>query len=793
MRKLFKHLKPYAATIAAIVVILIVQAYCDLSLPSYTSDIVNVGIQQGGIDEKIPDAIAEEEMNKLLLFVAEEDQQTVLDAYEKKESDSDYKYDGAIYVLKDSVKKDEEKSGKVFDILGKPMLLTYGFESGSDTTKKMEESMKENMISSIKEQAEKQAESMQSQMTDEQKAALAANPELAKKQQDEMQKNIDEQVKKIENADIFEILNMIPDEQRADVIDKISEKMDDMPDTMLEQAATSYIKETYSVLGVNTDKIQNRYILTTGGKMLALAFLGMLASVTVGLLASRVAASTGRDLRGKVFKKVVGFSNAEFDRFSTASLITRSTNDIQQIQMLAVMLLRMVMYAPIMAIGGVFKVLHTNVSMSWIIVLGVILIVMVVAVLFIVAIPKFKILHNLVDRLNLVTREILTGLPVIRAFSTEKHEEERFDKANMDLMKTNLFVNRAMTFMMPTMMLIMNGLTVLIVYAGASNIDAGKMQVGDLMAFIQYAMQIIMAFLFISMVSIMMPRAQVAAERVNEILDMEVMIKDPEEPKEFLPEKKGEVEFKNVYFCYPDADEAVLHNISFTAPAGKTTAFIGSTGSGKSTLINLIPRFFDVSRGSILVDGVDIRDVKQHDLCEKIGYVPQKGVLFSGTIESNLKYGKEDATIDEVKRAARIAQATDFIEEKEEKYDSPIAQGGSNVSGGQKQRLSIARAIAKDPEIYIFDDSFSALDYKTDVKLRSELQKETNGSTTLIVAQRISTILHADQIIVLDEGNIVGKGTHEELLNTCPVYQQIAKSQLSEDDLKKAREVSDHE
>ncbi len=531
MRKLFKHLKPYAATIAAIVVILIVQAYCDLSLPSYTSDIVNVGIQQGGIDEKIPDAIAEEEMNKLLLFVAEEDQQTVLDAYEKKESDSDYKYDGAIYVLKDSVKKDEEKSGKVFDILGKPMLLTYGFESGSDTTKKMEESMKENMISSIKEQAEKQAESMQSQMTDEQKAALAANPELAKKQQDEMQKNIDEQVKKIENADIFEILNMIPDEQRADVIDKISEKMDDMPDTMLEQSATSYIKETYSVLGVNTDKIQNRYILTTGGKMLALAFLGMLASVTVGLLASRVAASTGRDLRGKVFKKVVGFSNAEFDKFSTASLITRSTNDIQQIQMLAVMLLRMVMYAPIMAIGGIFKVLHTNVSMSWIIVLGVILIVMVVAVLFIVAIPKFKILQNLVDRLNLVTREILTGLPVIRAFSTEKHEEERFDKANRDLTRTNLFVNRAMTFMMPMMMLIMNGITILIVWSGAHGVSDGQMQVGDMMAFIQYTMQIIMSFLMICMISIMLPRAAVAADRVDEILTSRTAIEDRKTPE----------------------------------------------------------------------------------------------------------------------------------------------------------------------------------------------------------------------------------------------------------------------
>ena len=527
--------------------------------------------------------------------------------------------------------------------------------------------------------------------------------------------------------------------------------------------------------------------------MVGLALLIMAAAVSVTLLSARLAAKLSRILREKVFEKVMSFTNSEFDRFSTASLITRSTNDIQQIQQFMTMMFRIVVYAPLMGIGGIFKVLTTNAKMTWTIAAGVIAIMLVIFVLFKVAMPKFKILQKLIDRLNLVTREILTGLSVIRAFSTEKHEEERFDKANMDLMKTNLFVNRAMTFMMPTMMLVMNGLTVLIVYVGASNIDAGKMQVGDLMAFIQYAMQIIMAFLFISMVSIMMPRAQVAAERVNEVLDMEVMIKDPEEPKPFLPEKKGEVEFKNVYFCYPDADEAVLHNISFTAPAGKTTAFIGSTGSGKSTLINLIPRFFDVSRGSILVDGVDIRDVKQHDLCEKIGYVPQKGVLFSGTIESNLKYGKEDATMDEVKRAARIAQATDFIEEKEEQYDSPIAQGGSNVSGGQKQRLSIARAVAKDPEIYIFDDSFSALDYKTDVKLRAALQAETHGSTTLIVAQRISTILHADQIIVLDEGNIVGKGTHEELLNTCPVYQQIAKSQLSEDDLKKAREVSDHE
>ena len=783
MRKLFKHLKPYAATIAAIVVILIVQAYCDLSLPSYTSDIVNVGIQQGGIDEKIPDAIAEEEMNKLLLFVAEEDQQTVLDAYEKKESDSDYKYDGAIYVLKDSVKKDEEKSGKVFDILGKPMLLTYGFESGSDTTKKMEESMKENMISSIKEQAEKQAESMQSQMTDEQKAALAANPELAKKQQDEMQKNIDEQVKKIENADIFEILNMIPDEQRADVIDKISEKMDDMPDTMLEQAATSYIKETYSVLGVNTDKIQNRYILTTGGKMLALAFLGMLASVTVGLLASRVAASTGRDLRGKVFKKVVGFSNAEFDRFSTASLITRSTNDIQQIQMLAVMLLRMVMYAPIMAIGGIFKVLHTNVSMSWIIVLGVILIVMVVAILFIVAIPKFKILQNLVDRLNLVTREILTGLPVIRAFSTEKHEEERFDKANRDLTRTNLFVNRAMTFMMPMMMLIMNGITILIVWSGAHGVSDGQMQVGDMMAFIQYTMQIIMSFLMICMISIMLPRAAVAADRVDEILTSRTAIEDPKTPEKLGENGKGEVKFHHVSFRYPGAEEDVLHDISFTAKPGQTTAIIGSTGSGKSTMINLIPRFYDVTEGFITLDGKDVRTLTQHDLREELGYVPQKGVLFSGTIASNILYGNPDGSEVEMKEAAEIAQATEFIEEKHKKYESPIAQGGSNVSGGQKQRLSIARAIAKKPKVYIFDDSFSALDYKTDVTLRAALKEKTQDSTVIIVAQRISTILHAEQIIVLDDGKIAGIGTHKELLKSCDAYYQIASSQLSEAEL----------
>ena len=567
-----------------------------------------------------------------------------------------------------------------------------------------------------------------------------------------------------------------------------------MPESIISQAAISFVKAEYKAMGLDLDQIQTNYMLKTGAIMVGLALLAMAVAVTVVLLSAKLAARLSRILRDHIFKKVMDFTNSEFDKFSTASLITRSTNDIQQIQMFVTMMFRIVVFAPLMGLGGIYKVLKTNVDMTWTIAIGVVAIMTVILVLFTVAMPKFKVLQKLIDRLNLVSREILTGLPVIRAFSTEKHEKERFDTANKNLMKTNLFVNRAMTFMMPLMMLIMNAMTVLIVYVGADNIDLGRMQVGDLMAFIQYAMQIIMSFLFISMVSIMMPRAQVAAERVNEILDMEIMIKDPKQPKEFLNEKKGEVEFKHVSFRYPDAGEDMLHDISFTAPSGKTTAFIGSTGSGKSTLINLIPRFFDVTEGSILVDGVDIREVKQSDLRDKLGYVPQKGVLFSGTIDSNLRYGKEDASEEEVKKAARIAQAADFIEEKKEAYDSPIAQGGSNVSGGQKQRLSIARAVAKDPEIYIFDDSFSALDYKTDVTLRQALARETKGSTTLIVAQRISTILHADQIVVLDEGRVVGTSTHEELLESCPVYLQIAKSQLSEDDFAKARgEAAEHE
>ena len=530
MRKLLKHLKPYTATIVVIIGFLIVQATCDLSLPSYTSDIVNVGIQQGGIDEKIPEAVTEEEMERLLLFMSREDSERVLEAYELKTADTGYDCEGSVYVLKESAAEDKEEVQELSEILGQPMLLVSGFESDSDTTKQMEVSMKDNMKAAIQSQAEAKAKKAASQMTEEEKAALEANPELAKKQQEEMQAQIEAQMQKIDEADMFEILGMLSEDQREEMVAQIAEKMDDMPDSIVEQAATAYIKTVYEKLGMDTEQIQNSYILRTGAKMIGLAFLGMLASVMVGLLASRVAARTGRDLRSRVFKKVVGFSNAEFDHFSTASLITRSTNDIQQIQMLVVMLLRMVMYAPIMAAGGIIKVFRTNVDMSWIIGLAVVLILLLVLVLFIVAMPKFKILQNMVDRLNLVTREILTGLSVIRAFSTEKYEEKRFDNANKDLMKTNLFVNRAMTFMMPVMMLVMNGITILIVWNGAHGIDNGNMQVGDMMAFIQYTMQIIMSFLMICMVSIMLPRAAVAADRVDEILASKTAIEDPENP-----------------------------------------------------------------------------------------------------------------------------------------------------------------------------------------------------------------------------------------------------------------------
>ena len=760
MKNLFKYAASYWKAMIAIVLILVVQAYCDLSLPAYTSDIVNVGIQQGGIEDEVPRQIATEEMEKLLLFVSEDDQQTVMDAY--TEDNTSYKKEA--YVLKDSVAEEENTMENLKDILQIPMMMTSGIESGSDTTKQMEDKLKEQMSQGM-------AQSM---------------PQGADQTMPEGMPQGESQAVSLDDMSMFDLLKMLPAEQRATMVEKIEEQMSEMPDTILDQASVSFCRSAYKDLGMNMDQTQIHYLLKTGGQMAALALLGMAASIMVAFLASRVGASAGRDLRSGVFHKVVGFSNNEFNHFSTASLITRSTNDIQQIQMLIVMLLRMVLYAPILAIGGVLQVMKTNVSMSWIIGLAVIIIAFVVLLLFLVVMPKFKVLQNLVDKLNLVTREILTGLPVIRAFSTEKHEEERFDDANRTLTKTNLFVNRAMTFMMPVMMLVMNGVSVLIVWTGAHGISDGQMQVGDMMAFIQYTMQIIMGFLMLCMISIMLPRAAVAADRVEEVLKSETMIHDPKQEKHFPEDGKGVLTFDHVSFRYPGADEDVLEDITFTAKPGETTAIIGSTGSGKSTLVNLIPRFYDVTSGDITLDGVDIREVKQHELREKLGYVPQKGVLFSGDIASNIMFGNSHGSDDEMIEAAEIAQATEFIDTKPEKYKSPISQGGSNVSGGQKQRLSIARAIAKHPQVFIFDDSFSALDYKTDVTLRRALAEKTSGSTVLIVAQRISTILHAEQIIVLDEGKVAGKGTHAELLKNCPVYREIAESQLSTKELEAA-------
>ena len=760
MKNLFKYAASYWKAMIAIVLILVVQAYCDLSLPAYTSDIVNVGIQQGGIEDEVPRQIATEEMEKLLLFVSEDDQQTVMDAY--TEDNTSYKKEA--YVLKDSVAEEENTMENLKDILQIPMMMTSGIESGSDTTKQMEDKLKEQMSQGM-------AQSM---------------PQGANQTMPEGMPQGESQAVSLDDMSMFDLLKMLPAEQRATMVEKIEEQMSEMPDTILDQAAVSFCRSAYKDLGMDMDQTQIHYLLKTGGQMAALALLGMAASIMVAFLASRVGASAGRDLRSGVFHKVVGFSNNEFNHFSTASLITRSTNDIQQIQMLIVMLLRMVLYAPILAIGGVLQVMKTNVSMSWIIGLAVIIIAFVVLLLFLVVMPKFKVLQNLVDKLNLVTREILTGLPVIRAFSTEKHEEERFDDANRTLTKTNLFVNRAMTFMMPVMMFVMNGVSVLIVWTGAHGISDGQMQVGDMMAFIQYTMQIIMGFLMLCMISIMLPRAAVAADRVEEVLKSETMIHDPKQEKHFPEDGKGVLTFDHVSFRYPGADEDVLEDITFTAKPGETTAIIGSTGSGKSTLVNLIPRFYDVTSGDIMLDGVDIREVKQQELREKLGYVPQKGVLFSGDIASNIMFGNSHGSDDEMIEAAEIAQATEFIDTKPEKYKSPISQGGSNVSGGQKQRLSIARAIAKHPQVFIFDDSFSALDYKTDVTLRRALAEKTSGSTVLIVAQRISTILHAEQIIVLDEGKVAGKGTHAELLKNCPVYREIAESQLSKKELEAA-------
>ncbi|MGB4639764.1 MAG: ABC transporter ATP-binding protein [Caldicoprobacterales bacterium] len=741
MFRIIKEVKPFVITILIIIVLLFAQAMSELALPDYMSNIVNVGIQQNGIENAVPEVIRQEQLEKIKLLLSQEGMNLVNRSYKliDRDSLSEKEYSKYLnkypllgrenlYVLNKPSKKDIKELDSV---LAKAILIVWGIEQGD-----------------AEQGLSKHFEGLP------------------------------------EGIEPFEALKNLPNEQLETIKAKIDEQFGKMLESLITQSAINFIKMEYEIIGVNIQRNQSNYILYIGGIMLLIALLSMAASIFVGFLSARVSSALGRNLREKVFRKVISFSNVEFDDFSTASLITRSTNDIQQVQMFIVMLLRMVFYAPILGIGGVIRALETNTSMAWIVAVGVLAVLTLVTVLFSIATPKFKEVQKLVDRVNLVMREALSGIMVIRAFNTQKLEESKFQKANKDLTKTNLFVARLMTIMMPAMMFIMNGVMLLIIWVGAHQIDDGSIQVGDMMAFMQYAIQIIMSFLMISMVSIMLPRASVSAQRVAEVLDKDVAIKDPDKAVQGRKDFRGLIEFKNVSFKYPGAEEYVIKNISFTAKPGEITAFIGSTGSGKSTIVNLIPRFYDVTDGQILIDGVDIRDIKLHDLRERIGYVPQKGVLFTGTIESNLKYGKNaGATDQDVEKAVEIAQAKEFIDEKEKGILSEISQGGTNVSGGQKQRLSIARALTKKPQIFIFDDSFSALDFKTDTALRKALAKEIRDRTVLIVAQRISTIMNAENIIVLDEGRIVGMGTHKELLKSCEVYRQITLSQLSEEEL----------
>ena len=760
MLKVLKNLKNSWTSVIIIVILLCVQAATDLALPDYTSKIVNEGIQAGGITSVIPEVISEEDMDNMLIFTDKDDE--ILENYTQVLAT----YEGGY----DTQEKHEEKVIKQY----------YGNDY----------EVQANTIYVLKDLNEEQEETLSEMIVDPlMEMTTVTSEETANQIKEQLLQNVPEtQRENIQNMSLMEIIEKMPEEQRTQVLAEFTKQIEEMSDSIKEQAAISSVKQIYINAGIDTDKLQNDYILMSGLQMLGIALISMLCAVTIMLLSSRVAAKLGKTLRDKVFKKVLSFSTAELREFSTASLITRSTNDVQQIQQLITLLFRVVVYAPIIGIGGFVKVLTTSDnSMAWIIGVAIFAILIVVATPFAVAMPKFKKLQDLIDKLNQVSREILTGLPVIRAFNKEKKEEKRFDNSNTLLMKANIFVNRAMSMMMPLLMFIMSSITVLIVWVGAHNVDSGTMQVGDMMAFIQYTMQIVMAFLMISMISIMLPRASVSARRINEVIETEPSIKDKEETKQFNPEKKGLVEFKNVSFRYPDADTEILEDINFTAEPGKTTALIGSTGSGKSTVVNLIPRFYDVTEGELLVDGVNVKDVPQKDLRDIIGFVPQKGILFSGTIESNIKYADDNMSDEQMVKAAQIAQAEEFINTKPEKYQDAIAQGGSNVSGGQKQRLSIARAIAKDPEIFIFDDSFSALDFKTDSNLREALAEKTENKTVIIVAQRISTILNADKIIVLEEGKIVGEGTHEELLKNNETYRQIALSQLSEEELNENR------
>ena len=764
MTKIFKNMAPYWYMIVAIVLLLVVQAFGDLSLPQYTSDIIDVGIQNKGVEHILPVKMTEDEYEISQLYMTSKEKKVWKDIYEKK---------GEYYICK---VKDEEKLDQLDDTFLTAIFLNHNMSN-------VKESQFKKMI----------------------KNSIASNPAMAPMKDkiddmsvDEIGKMLnmdfksfqeeDDNGKKVTYVDVRPMLYQMKQTGMMSAKDiqksreEIEKKMEDIGESTLFSTGVAYATKCDKAAGVDIDKIQTDYLWKEGGRMLGIAFMILVAAVGVGFLASKVGASIGRDLRGKIYKKVMGFSNAEMNRFSTASLITRSTNDIQQIQMVTAVMLRLLLYAPIIGIGGIIKVYQTGAGMEWIIALAVVVILGFVMLLVSMAMPKFKIMQTLVDGLNLVSREILTGLSVIRAFGREKTEEERFDEANKKLTGTQLFTNRVMTFMMPGMMFIMYGVTILITWVSAQKIDAGTLQVGAMTAFITYAMQIVMAFLMMTAMSIMVPRAGVAADRIDEVLKTESSIQNVKKP-ETLKEHKGVLEFSHVDFKYPGAENNVLSDIDFKVEPGGTTAIIGSTGCGKSTLVNLIPRFYDVTGGQITLDGKDIRRISMEELREEIGFVPQKGVLFSGTIASNLRFGKEDATDEEVREAAAIAQATEFIETKKEKYDSPIAQGGSNVSGGQKQRLAIARAIAKKAKVLVFDDSFSALDMKTDAALRKELNEKVQDASIVIVAQRVSTILHADQILVLDDGKIVGKGTHEELLKNCEVYLQIAKSQLSEKEL----------
>lgn len=765
MLKILKNLKQSWLVVIIIIMLLCVQATADLNLPDYTSKIVNVGIQQKGIQNSAPEAISKQTLEKVLLLSKEDE--FILQNYTvfSKDNLTEKQYNKYLkkypkldeqesYVLKEISKDIQEKLNLE---VGKSLMLISTLENEESATK-------------IKEQIVSEFSAMQKTISN---AEINNNHNLPITD-----------INQIMSQDLITIIQYIPNEYLNILLDKINEKYSAMPDSIIQQSAITAVQKEYEELGADLEKIQNDYILFTGLQMLGISLISVISGCIIILLSAKMAAKLGKSLREKVFKKVLTFSSTEYRKFGSSSLITRNTNDIQQIQNLIPMLFRVVIYAPIMGIGGFIKVLTTSEnSMAWIVGVAILAILFVVGTLFAITMPKFKKLQNLIDTLNMVSREILTGRPVIRAFNKEKYEEEKFDKANKDLMKTNIFVNRGMSLMMPSLMFIMNSISLLIIWAGSFKVDEGVMQVGDLMAFIQYTMQIVISFLFISMLSIMLPRASVSAKRITEVLETEPIIEDKKNVKHFDKTKKGLVEFKDVSFRYPDADAEILTDINFTAKPGEVTAIIGSTGSGKSTVVNLLPRFYDVTGGEILIDGVNIKDVTQKELRNVIGFVPQKGVLFSGTIESNIKYSDENMSDKKMIQAAKIAQAEEFINSKADLYNSEISQGGNNVSGGQKQRLSIARAIAKDPEIYVFDDSFSALDFKTDLKLRTALEEVTHDKTVIIVAQRISTIMNANQIIVLDEGKIVGKGTHEQLLKNNEIYKQIALSQLSKEEL----------